>query len=432
MAYNEYGAFRSCYADYQEKAQAVGYDDLISLARDEMFSVKSQNKFFFTPRFLPEKLIAGHRRRCEKTIEVVNRILKENREGEKTPLSDIIPRKKQYNVPIKDMYEKAIELVDPRFPSIMESRVDGCIADDASMIAYEINANRAGWENSRMFCSIYNKYFSNLLAGKTIDFADGWEDLIRHMLKRIGGKKALYLSEQTGKESIDELRRRGIDIEFVRFQDIRALMKSGELSITKDEVLYKKQRIHLICRFLRTHQVLEVPELCECVKAGNVHLINQMDAFFGGIKTLMIRLADRDIMSPYADVDDLIRLPNSSFLRDKENKELTDRKDDFVLKFANRGGGKAVHFGMGTPKKEWTELLDNSRFRFAETAMVQKYIEPSVSPVYDSGGMSLMNTTCDVFVFTTDKPRSAGVFSRCSHENLVNFKTGGIKQTVFV
>jgi hypothetical protein len=64
--------------------------------------------------------------------------------------------------------------------------------------------------------------------------------------------------------------------------------------------------------------------------------------------------------------------------------------------------------------------------------MVQKYIEPSVSPVYDSGGMSLMNTTCDVFVFTTDKPRSAGVFSRCSHENLVNFKTGGIKQTVFV
>jgi hypothetical protein len=433
MAFNELEEFSEHYIAYREKISALrDYGDLVSKARDEMFSVKGEDKFFFTPRFLPEKIIAEHRVRCEKTIEVVNRILKENREGEHTPLSDIIPRKRQYNVPMKGMYEKAIELVDPKFPSIMESRIDGCISDGGSMTAYEINANRAGWENSRMFCSIYEKYFGNLLVGKTIDFADGWEDLIRYMLKKIGGKKALYLTEQTGKESIDELKRRGIDIDFVRFQDLHSLMKSGELSISKDEVVYKKERVDLICRFLRTHQVFEVPELCECVKAGNVHLINQMDAFFGGIKTLMIRLADRDIMSPYADVDDLIRLPESSFLSDKENKELISRKQDYVLKFANRGGGKAVHFGMDMRNKEWGGMLESSRLRFSETAMVQKYVEPSVSPVFDLGATSLMNTTCDVFVFVAGNPKSAGVFSRCSCENLVNFKTGGIKQTVFV
>ena len=77
-------------------------------------------------------------------------------------------------------------------------------------------------------------------------------------------------------------------------------------------------------------------------------------------------------------------------------------------------------------------MLEKYRYRFPETAMIQEYIEPSVSPDFDTGGMQLQNTTCDVFVFTTEKPSYGGVFSRCSYENLVNFKTGGIKQTVFI
>jgi hypothetical protein len=432
MALNEYEEFRECYDAYLEEFSKPETAGLIARARAEMHAVKAEDKFLFTPRFLPMDMIKDHLSRCENTIAVLNRILAETREGEKTPLSDIIPKKRQYNIPMSNMYERAIELVDPRFPSIMESRIDGCIREDLSLMSYEVNSNRAGWENSRSFCEIYNRYFGSMLPGQTMDYADGWEKIIKHMLRKINGKKAMYLTEQTGKESVDALRASGIDIDFVRFQDIRSLMKSGELAITKEDVSYRGEKVDLICRFLRTHQVLEVPELCECVKAGNVFLINQMDAFYGGMKTLMVRLQDPEWMGCYAQQEDLINIPASWFLRDMEKKKLLDGKDGYVLKFGNRGGGKAVYFGMENSKKEWNDMLEKYRYRFPETAMIQEYIEPSVSPVFDNGGMALQNTTCDVFVFTTEKPEHGGVFSRCSYENLVNFKTGGIKQTVFI
>lgn len=429
---NEYEEFREFYDSYLAEFSKPETEALVTRARAEMHAIKAEDKFFFTPRFLPADILKDHLRRCENTIAVLNRILAETREGETTPLTEIIPKRKQYNIPISNMYERAIELVDPKFPSIMESRIDGCVREDLSLMSYEINANRAGWENSRSFCSIYNKYFGGMLPGRTIDFADGWEKIIKHMLRKIGGSKVIYLTEQTGKESVYALRERGIDIDYVRFQDLEQLMKSGELSISKSDVTYRGDRVDLICRFLRTHQVLSVPELCECVKAGNVHLINQMDAFYGGMKTLMVRLRDPEWVSCYSKQDDLINIPSSWFLRDVEKKTLADRKDGFVLKFGNRGGGKAVYFGMENSKNEWSGLLERSLYRFPETAMVQEYIEPSVSPVFDNGGMALQNTTCDVFVFTSDKPENGGVFSRCSNENLVNYKTGAIKQTVFI
>ncbi len=432
MALDEYEEFRDYYDEYLAEFSKPDSGVLLEKARGEMHKIKAEDKFIFTPRFLPKDLVAEHLRRCENTIDVLNRILAETREGEKTPLSDIIPKKRQYNIPVSNMYERAAELVDPAFPSIMESRIDGCIREDLSLMSYEVNANRAGWENSRAFCDIYNKYFGGMLAGRTMDYADGWEKIIKYMLAKIGGSKVMYLTEQTGKESVDALKARGIDIVFVRFQELSSLMKSGELSITKKDVVYRGERVDLICRFLRTHQVLEVPELCECVKAGNVHLINQMDAFYGGLKTLMIRLRDPDWMACYARPEDLVEIPASWFLRDMEDKSLIERKDGYVLKFGNRGGGKAVYFGMENSGKEWADILEKSRHRFPETAMLQEYIEPSVSPVFDRGGMSLQNTTCDVFVYTTGKPEQGGVFSRCSYENLVNYKTGGVKQTVFV
>jgi len=434
MVLNEYEEFREYYDRYHEAMSEPQVGELIESARRDMRRVKAEDKFFFTPRFLPEGLICDQLRRCEKTIEVVNRILSENREGEKTPLSDIIPRRRQYNVPMADMYEKAVELVDPGFPSVMESRIDGCILPDHSLVSYEINANRAGWENSRSFCDIYNRYLSGLLpaGSRTVDFADGWEKIIKHVLRKTGGKKAVYLTEQTGKESVMALRERGIDIDFMRFQDLPALMESGEVSITKDDFCFRGEKVDLVCRFLRTHQVLEVPQLCECVKAGNVRLINQMDAFFGGIKTLLIKLSDADALSPYAKPEEIITIPKSEFLRDTATSDLSERKDRCVLKFGNRGGGKAVFFGIDLQKLEWQELLDNSRKRYPETAMVQDFVEPSLTPVFDSGGISLMNATCDVFVFAPGREEAGGVFSRCSFENLVNFKTGGIKQTVFV
>lgn len=432
MALDEYEEFRDYYDQYLEEFSKPESGVLLARAREEMRKIKAQDKFIFTPRFLPADLIADHLRRCENTIAVLNRILAETREGEKTPLSDIIPKRRQYNIPVSDMYERASELVDPAFPSIMESRIDGCIREDLSLMSYEVNANRAGWENSRAFCDIYNKYFGRMLAGYTMDYADGWEKIIKYMLAKIGGSKVIYLTEQTGKESVDALRARGIDIDFVRFQDLPSLMKSGELSITRKDVAYRGERVDLICRFLRTHQVLEVPELCECVKAGNVHLINQMDAFYGGMKTLMVRLRDPDWMACYARPEDIVNVPSSWFLRDMEGRGLVEGKDGYVLKFGNRGGGKAVYFGMENSKKEWNDILDRSRHRFPETAMLQEYIEPSVSPIFDRGGMALQNTTCDVFVYTTEKPEYGGVFSRCSNENLVNYKTGGVKQTVFI
>ena len=66
-----------------------------------------------------------------------------------------------------------------------------------------------------------------------MDYADGWEKIIKHMLRKINGKKALYLTEQTGKESVDALRARGIDIEFVRFQDLAVFNGSRRASIPK-------------------------------------------------------------------------------------------------------------------------------------------------------------------------------------------------------
>ncbi|MBN2250998.1 MAG: hypothetical protein JW724_02870 [Candidatus Altiarchaeota archaeon] len=432
MVLNEFEEFREYYTAYLDAVSGPGSEEKIARAREEMNELKEGDKFFFTPRFLPMDRVSDHIRRCENTIAVINRILKETREGEKTPLTDIIPKKRQYNIPSSMLYEKAIELVDPKFPSIMESRIDGCVLPDWSLMSYEINANRAGWENSRAFCDIYNRHFSNVLPGYTIDFADGWERIIKHILGRIGGGKVMYLTEQTGEKSVNALGERGIDIDFVRFQDMEALKVSGDLSITKDDVVYKGERVDLICRFLRTHQVLEVPGLCECVKAGNVHLINQMDAFFGGLKTLMIKLRDPNEISAYADPADLINIPRSYFLRDMEPKQLEVDREKYVLKFGNRGGGKAVYFGTDMRKNEWKDMLDNSVRRYPETAMIQDFIEPSLTPVYEGGGISLQNTTCDVFVFSTDKPSFGGVFSRCSYENLVNFKTGGIKQTVFI
>jgi len=219
---------------------------------------------------------------------------------------------------------------------------------------------------------------------------------------------------------------------FVRFQNLKKLMKSGDLKITKDDVTYKGDRVDLICRFLRTHQVLEIPMLCECIKNGNVHLINQMDAFFGGLKTLLIKFREPDVISSYASQDDVIYIPYSAFLRDFETEDLLKFKNRYVLKFGNRGGGKRVYFGTDISEGEWYELIKKSRGKYSETAMIQEVVKPSITPSFDNGRVSLQNTTCDVFVFTTDRSRFGGVFSRWSYQNLVNFKTGGIKETVFI
>ncbi|MBN2014852.1 MAG: hypothetical protein JW778_06695 [Candidatus Altiarchaeota archaeon] len=432
MALNEFEEYRDYYEVYGEEITKGENQEKIKKARKEMHRIKGEDKFLFTPRFLSKDLIKDHLEKCENTIGVINRILKETREGEKTPLQEIIPKKRQHNIPHSKLYEKVIELVDPRFPSIMESRIDGCILEDKRIMAYEVNANRAGWENSRSFCDIYNRYFSHLLPGHTVDFADGWESIIKYVLKKVHGDKTIYLTEQRGKESIAALRDRGIDIDFVRFQNIKNLMKNGDLRITKDDVTYKGERVNLICRFLRTHQVLALPELCECVKNGNVHLINQMDAFYGGLKTLLIKLRDPEIVGSYSSPEDIISIPESALLRDIRTDDLIENKDRYVLKFGNRGGGKAVYFGVDRSGPEWVDLIENSRLKYPETAMIQERVNPSLTPSLEDGSMKLQKTTCDVFVFTTDEPKTGGVFSRWSHSDLVNFKTGGIKETVFV
>ena len=120
---------------------------LIAAAKAEMRAVKAEDKFLFTPRFLPMDILRIICGAARIRYAVLNRILAETREGEKTPLSDIIPEERQYNIPMSNMYERAIELVDPRFPSIMESRIDGCIREDSKPMSYEVNSNRAGWEN---------------------------------------------------------------------------------------------------------------------------------------------------------------------------------------------------------------------------------------------------------------------------------------------
>jgi hypothetical protein len=432
MVLNEFEEFRDHYIAYSNKISESENQERIRKARKEMHSIKGEDKFLFTPRFLSMGLIEEHIRRCEKTVDIINRMLRETREGEKTPISELIPRKRQYNVTSSRFYEMTVDLVDPRFPSIMESRVDGCIQSNKNVTAYEINANRAGWENSRSFCNIYNKYFNHLLDGHTIDFADGWESIIKHVLGKLQGDKVLYLTEQRGRESIEALRERGIDIDFIRFQNLKKLMGNGILKITKDDVTYKGDRVDLICRFLRTHQVLGIPALCECVRNGNVHLINQMDAFFGGLKTLLIKLRDPDVISSYASQDDLINVPYSAFLRDLRLEDLVRSKDRYVLKFGNRGGGKAVYFGMDLPAGEWYKLIMKSREEYPETAMVQETVEPSLTPSFENGRVPLQKTTCDVFVFTKERSRFGGLFSRWSYSNLVNFKTGGIKETVFI
>jgi hypothetical protein len=433
MTLNELEDFGDEYREYFDSISEPENQCMIEKARKEMHRIKGEDKFQFTPRFLSMGLVGGHIERCKKTIDVINRILKETREGERTPLSDIIPRRRQYNVPWYDLYERTIDLVDPRFPSIMEGRIDGCIDGNRELISYEINANRAGWENSRSFCSIYDKYFAHLLNGhKTVDFADGWESIIKHTLGKLNGDKVIYLTEQRGRESIDALRGRGIDIDFVRFQNLKKLMKSGELEITKDDVTYKGDRVDLICRFLRTHQVFEIPELCECVRRGNVHLINQMDAFFGGLKTLLIRFQDPDVMSSYAELEEMIRIPESTFLTALDEREITKKRDGHVLKFGNRGGGKRVYFGSDFSTQGWRELITNSRDTYPETSMIQKFVNPSITPNLEDGRISFYNTSCDIFVFTTNRPMFGGVFSRWSDQKLVNFKTGGIKETIFI
>lgn len=432
MILNEFEEFKDYYIAYSNQILELENQNRIKKARREMRKIKKGDKFIFTLRFLPMNFIKRHIEKCEKTIEMINRMLKETREGEKTPISELIPRRRQYNITSTKLYERTIDLVDPRFPSIMESRIDGCIQHDKNVTAYEINANRAGWENSRSFCDIYNKYFDHLLQGYTVDFADGWESIIKYMLRKLKGDKAIYLTEQMGKESIDALRERGIDIDFVRFQNLKKLMKSGDLKITKDDVTYKGDRVDLICRFLRTHQVLEIPDLCQCIKNGNVHLINQMDAFFGGLKTLLVKFRESDVISSYANQDDIIDVPYSAFLRDFEIDDLLKFRNRYVLKFGNRGGGKAVYFGMDFLEGGWYELIKKSKEKYPETAMIQEVVKPSLTPSFENGKISLQKTTCDVFVFTTDKPRFGGVFSRWSYKNLVNFKTGGIKETVFI
>lgn len=432
MVLNEFDDFRDYYTEYSNQISTREGQGWIEAARGEMHKIKRDEKFVFTPRFLSPDLIKGHIRRCEKTIGVINRILKETREGEKTPLREILPRKRQHNIPHSKLYETIVELVDPKFPSILESRIDGCILEGWDAMAYEVNANRAGWENSRSFCEIYNKYFGHMLSGYTIDFADGWESIIKYMLRKLHGDKVIYLTEQRGKESIAALRDRGIDIDFVRFQNMKGLMRKGDLKITKDDVTYKGDRVDVICRFLRTHQVLGVPELCECVKNGNVHLINQMDAFYGGLKTLLIKLRDPDIIASYAPPDSIVNIPQSYFLRDFEMESLMRERQKYVLKFGNRGGGKAVYFGIDKSESEWNELVKNSVENYPETAMIQEFINPSLTPSFENGNTLLQNTTFDIFLFTTNKPRFGGVFSRWSYDNLVNFKTGGVKPTVFV
>ena len=265
-----------------------------------------------------------------------------------------------------------------------------------------------------------------------MDFADGWESIIRYALKKLNGSKVIYLTEQRGKESINALRERGIDIDFVRYQNIKKLLRSGELEITKDDVVYRGERVDIICRFLRTHQVLEIPELCRCVKNGNVHLINQMDAFFGGLKTLLIKLNNPDEISSYARPDEIIEIPESRFLRDLDKNKITENKDEHVLKFGNCGGGKRVYFGSDFSGVEWKNLLINYRKKYPETAMIQKFVKPSITPHMEGGKVLLHNTSSDFFIFTTDRPAFGGLFSRWSTQNLVNFKTGGVKQTVFI
>jgi len=432
MVLDEFEKYKDYYLAYAEKINTPENRRKIRKARDEMHAIKGEDKFLFTPRFLSMDLVGDHIKKCENTIAVINTILRESREEEKTPLRDILPRKRQYNIPHSKLYEKVIELVDPRFPSIMESRIDGSIQEDGDVAAYEVNANRAGWENSRAFCDIYNRYFGSLLPGYTIDLADGWEDIIKYVLRKIHGKKVIYLTDQRGKESVAALRERGIDINFVRYQNMKRLISKGELSITKDDVTYKGDRVDLICRFLRTHQVLEYPALCDCARNGNIHLINQMDAFYGGLKTLLIKLQDPKIVESYT-TKDIVTIPNSAFLRDMSLEELLAEKDRFVLKFGNRGGGKAVYFGRDKPDREWKRLMVNSLKKYPETAMIQEFTSASLTPSLEKKkSVPPQKTTCDVFVFTKSKPKFGGIFSRWSYDNLVNFKTGGIKQTVFV
>ncbi len=430
--FNELFEFREHYDRYSAMIREPENQEKIKFAKADMRRIKKLDKFIFTPRYLPMSMIRGHIRKCEKTIGILNRILKETREGERTPLSEVIPKRVQYNIPSTRFYEIATELVDPKFPSIMESRIDGSLQPDKTARIYEVNANRAGWENSRSFCSIYQKYFGDLTNGWTVDFADGWESTIRHVLKRINGDKVLYITEQRGREAINSLRNRGLDIDYIQYQEIRGLIKRGELEITKDDVVYKGERVDLICRYLRTHQILRMKKLCECIKHGNIHLINQMDAFFGGLKTLLIKLRDEDELSPYAKPEDIVQIPYSRFLRGKRISTLVKNKDNTVLKFGNRGGGKRIYFGEEYRKNSWEKMLRESREQYPETAMIQERTMPSLTPRLDDGKISFQNTTCDVFVFTRKKPEFGGVFSRWSYKNLVNYKTGGIKQTVFV
>lgn len=430
--FNEFLEFNDHYEKYSTLIREPENQKKIRVARVEMQHIKKADKFIFTPRYLPMRMIKGHIKRCEKTIGILNKILKETRDGEKTPLSEVIPKRRQYNIPSTRFYDIATELVDPKFPSIMESRIDGCLQPDKTAKIYEVNANRAGWENSRSFCSIYQKYFGDLAGGWTADFADGWEDTIRYVLKRINGSKTLYITEQKGREAVNSLRERGLDIDYVQYQEIRKLTKAGDLEITKDGVVYMGERVDLICRYLRTHQILRMKKLCECIKHGNVHLINQMDAFFGGLKTLLIKLRNEDELSPYARPEDIVQVPYSRLLRGARMDTLIKRKDDTVLKFGNRGGGKRIYFGVEHRKNSWKRILTESRDGYPETAMIQKRVMPSLTPRLENGNLLLQNTTCDVFVFTGKKPKFGGVFSRWSYNNLVNYKTGGIKQTVFI
>lgn len=432
MVLNELEEYKEYYLEYGEAIRSPENRRKIKAAREEMHKIKGEDKFVFTPRILSEKKIREHTKRCENTIQLINTILEESREEKTTPLREILPRKRQYNIPHSQLYEKVIELVDPRFPSIMESRIDGSRQLNNDVVAYEVNANRAGWENSRAFCDIYNKYFSRLLPGYTMDYADGWEHILKYALKKIGGDKVIYLTEQRGKESIAALRERGIDIDFVRYQNMKKLLQRGDLKITEDDVTYRGDRVDIICRFLRTHQVLEYPKLCECAKKGNVLLINQMDAFYGGLKTLLIKLLDPDVVKSYTSPEKIVTLPKSEFLRNMDTKKLFTEKDRYVLKFGNRGGGKAVYFGKDKTDRQWRRKIQRSLKKYPETAMIQEFINPSLTPSLEKRGIPLQKTTCDVFVFTTKKPKFGGVFSRWSYDNLVNFKTGGIKQTVYI
>jgi hypothetical protein len=158
-----------------------------------------------------------------------------------------------------------------------------------------------------------------------------------------------------------------------------------------------------------------------------------MDAFYGGLKTLLIKLGDPDIVETYTSPEKIVTIPKSAFLRDMDPRTLTDEKDKYVLKFGNRGGGKAVFFGRDKTRRQWSAKIRNSLNKYPETAMLQEFINPSVTPSFEKKkNTPPQKTTCDVFIFTKKEPKFGGVFSRWSYDNLVNFKTGGIKQTVFV